>query len=235
MGPPPGGRWEISLRKSGFDPIAGVDEAGRGCLAGPVVAAAVVLPPGVRLRGLRDSKLLFFEEREALYDVILSRAEDVAWAWAGPRAIDRINILQASFLAMRRALARLRRPPAAVLVDGHMTIPQLGCTQQTLVDGDARCRSIAAASVVAKVVRDRLMARCHEVFPSYAFDMNKGYGTPQHLEALTLHGPTPLHRFSFEPVAMTRQKELFGPCADVRSKTSLAAPDSALEATTGRS
>ena len=182
-----------------------MDEAGRGCLAGPVVAAAVALVPGVRLPGLRDSKLLSPRVREELHDLILRRAEDVAWAWAGPREIDRLNILNASFLAMRRAIRRLRRPPGAILVDGHMTIPQLDILQEAVVDGDALCRSIAAASVVAKVVRDRLMDRCHGIYPDYGFDHNRGYGTAEHLEALARHGAVPLHRFSFEPVAMTRQ------------------------------
>lgn len=204
----PSGRWERQLLRSGVEPVVGVDEAGRGCLAGPVVAAAVVLSPKVRIRGLRDSKLLAPHRREILMQRILERADDVAWGWAGPRQIDRVNILQASFLSMRRALRRLRKAPGAILVDGNMTIPGVDCRQRALVDGDARCRSIAAASIVAKVIRDRLMIRCHEIYPQYGFDSNKGYPTLEHIEALSRHGITPLHRYSFAPVALTRQGDL---------------------------
>ncbi|MBD3335455.1 MAG: ribonuclease HII [Candidatus Eisenbacteria bacterium] len=203
----PDNRWERRCHRQGLQPVAGVDEAGRGSLAGPVVAAAVVLAPRMRLPGLADSKLLPPGRREELYALILKRAEDVTWGWAGPREIDRINILQASFLAMRRALGRMRRPPCVVLVDGPHGIPEIECEQRPLVDGDARCRSIAAAGIVAKVIRDRLMERCHRIYPHFDFHHNRGYGTPEHLAALARHGACPLHRRSYAPVAMLRQTD----------------------------
>jgi ribonuclease HII len=170
-----------------------------------VVAAAVVLAPGARLPGLADSKLLSPAQREALLERILEVAEGVAWAWVGPRTIDRVNILQASLMAMRRAVARLPRLPAVVLVDGTRAIPDLPCPQETVVDGDATCRSIAAASIVAKVVRDRIMTRCDALYPAYGFASNKGYGTREHRLALRRLGPTPLHRLSYRPVAEALQ------------------------------
>ncbi|MBU1702161.1 MAG: ribonuclease HII [Candidatus Eisenbacteria bacterium] len=201
----PDSRWETKLRRAGLNPVAGVDEAGRGCLAGPVVAAAVILSPGTRLPGLNDSKKLSLTQREQMFALLSSRAEYLTWAWSGPREIDRFNILQATFMAMRRALSRLPVLPAMVLVDGSMTIPGWSGPQEALIRGDGRCRSIAAAGVVAKVVRDRLMERCHNLYPQFGFNNNRGYGTPDHLLALMLKGPCPLHRRSFAPVAMTRQ------------------------------
>jgi ribonuclease HII len=180
--------------------VAGVDEAGRGPLAGPVVAAAVVLAPHRRWDGLDDSKKLAPDVREEIFARVLNEARAFSWSVLGPRAIDRFNILRASLEAMRRAVTRLRVPPDLVLVDGNHPVPGLGCEQRTIVDGDARLISIAAASVVAKVVRDRIMGRLDRVWPNYGFARHKGYATAEHLAAIACHGPCPLHRYSFSPV-----------------------------------
>ena len=180
--------------------VAGVDEAGRGPLAGPVVAAAVVLASHRHWDGLDDSKQVAPEMREALFARVLSEARAFAWSVVGSRAIDRSNILRASLEAMRRAVARLSVAPDLVLVDGHLLVPGLACEQRPIVDGDARLISIAAASVVAKVVRDRIMGRLDRVWPQYGFARHKGYATPEHLAALACHGPCPIHRYSFSPV-----------------------------------
>ena len=182
--------------------VAGVDEAGRGPLAGPVVAAAVILDPGRRWDGLNDSKQLSAATRDALYARVLDGARAFAWAVMGPRAIDRLNIRRASLEAMRRAVVRLRIAPTLVLVDGNDSVPGLTQPQHALVDGDARMLSIAAASVLAKVVRDRIMGRLDRVWPGYGFARHKGYGTPEHLEAIERLGPCALHRYSFRPVCM---------------------------------
>jgi ribonuclease HII len=182
--------------------LAGVDEAGRGPLAGPVVAAAVILEPGGRWDGLTDSKQVSAETRDALYARVLVEARAFAWAVVGPRAIDRLNIRRASLEAMRRAVTRLRVTPSLVLVDGHEAVPGLSLPQQALVGGDARMLSIAAASILAKVVRDRIMERLDGVWPGYGFARHKGYGTPEHLEALARLGPCALHRYSFTPVCV---------------------------------
>ncbi|MEO5618837.1 MAG: ribonuclease HII [Candidatus Eisenbacteria bacterium] len=181
--------------------VAGVDEAGRGPMAGPVVAAAVVLDRGACWDGLDDSKRLSPEKREVLYARVLSGARAIRWAVVGQRAIDTVNIRRASLEAMRRAVTRLGLVPELVLVDGLDTVPGLECEQCPVVDADATLLSVAAASVVAKVVRDRIMARLDRVWPAYGFARNKGYGTPEHLAALERHGPCPLHRFTFAPVA----------------------------------
>jgi len=181
--------------------VAGVDEAGRGPLAGPVVAAAVVLDLSHDWDGVGDSKLLSAARREALYARVLSRARAFAWCVTGPRAIDRDNIRRATLASMRRAVDRLAVTPAVVLVDGNDRIPGLACAQQAVIDGDARCLSIAAASIVAKVVRDRIMERLDRVYPQYGFARHKGYGTAEHLAALREHGPCALHRMSYAPVA----------------------------------
>ncbi len=181
--------------------VAGVDEAGRGPLAGPVVAAAVVFPAGVKpIRGLDDSKLLTAAQRTRLARRIRERALAVAVGAASVREIDRLNIRRASILAMRRALRRLRLVPTHILVDG-LPCPELECVHEAIVDGDALCHSIAAASIIAKTVRDRLMDRLGARHPAYAWATNKGYGTPEHLEALQLHGPTAHHRLTFAPVS----------------------------------
>ena len=185
---------------AGVKTVAGVDEAGRGPLAGPVVAAAVILEAGAPWDGLDDSKKLDAETRSELYARVLTKARAFGWSVMGPRAIDLLNIRRASLEAMRRAVARLVEPPALVLVDGRDEIPGLPHMQRALVDGDARMLSIAAASVVAKVVRDRIMERLDRVWPAYGFARHKGYCTPEHLEAIKRHGPCPLHRYSFSPV-----------------------------------
>lgn len=182
--------------------VAGVDEAGRGPLAGPVVAAAVVLAPGSRWDDLDDSKKLDGPTREALYARVLTEARAFGWSVVGARAIDHMNIRRASLEAMRRAVARLRVVPDLVLVDGRDPIPAVTCRQQAVVDGDATLLSIAAASVVAKVVRDRIMARLDRVWPDYGFARHKGYATPEHLAAIDRIGPCALHRYSFGPVSV---------------------------------
>jgi ribonuclease HII len=192
------GKLEAELRSRGFARIAGTDEAGRGSLFGPVFAAAVVLSPERPIRGLNDSKLLEPERRETLAGRICERAE--AWSVAAVDAsiIDRINIYQASRTAMRLAVLTLWPRPDFVLTDAmflDITVPQ-----QSLIHGDARCHAIAAASILAKVHRDRAMGEWDEVFPGYGLARHKGYGTPEHLEALGRLGPTPLHRASFDPV-----------------------------------
>ena len=177
--------------------IAGVDEAGRGCLAGPVVAAAAVLPPDARLPGLDDSKKLSAEQREALYDRIHTEALAVGVGACSPEEIDELNILWAAMEAMRRAVADLALVPDLALIDGNRTPPGLAIPAEALVKGDARSLSIAAASVVAKVTRDRLMVALHAQLPAYGFAGHKGYPTAQHYAALAAHGPTPHHRRSF--------------------------------------
>ena len=182
--------------------VAGVDEAGRGPLAGPVVAAAVILARGGRWDGLDDSKRLDPETRETLFARVVKEARAFSWAVVGPRAIDRDNIRRASLAAMARAVSRLCVLPDLILVDGRDAIPGLACEQRAVVDGDARLLSVAAASVLAKVVRDRIMRCLDRVWPEYGFARHKGYGTPEHLAVLERKGPCPIHRYSFEPVCV---------------------------------
>ena len=184
--------------------VAGVDEVGRGPLAGPVVAAAVVLDARRDWAGVNDSKKLSPAAREAIHARVLLGARAFAWAVVGPRTIDALNIRRASLEAMRRAVAQLALPPDLVLVDGTDCVPGLACRQQAVVSGDARLLSVAAASVVAKVVRDRIMERLDRVWPDYGFARHKGYGTAEHLAALERFGPCPLHRYSFAPVRVQR-------------------------------
>ncbi len=188
-----------------WDPVgllAGVDEAGRGPLAGPVVAAAVILDDTKRIRGLADSKILTALKREKLYDQILEKALCCSVAQASVEEIDQLNILQATMLAMRRAVEGLRLKPIKVLVDGNR-IPTLDVLAEAVVGGDARIKSISAASILAKVHRDRLCETLHEEFPQYGFATHKGYGTPEHLLALRTHGACRHHRRFFSPVAAT--------------------------------
>jgi ribonuclease HII len=194
--------------------IAGVDEAGRGPLAGPVVAAAVILDPRRRIRGIRDSKVLPAEERERL--AIKIRETAIAWsvAWADVEENYSIKILQATYLAMRRALIGLREAPAHDQVDGNRC-PSLAampwqCTHEAIVDGDALHTCIGAASILAKVTRDRMMVSLDAVFPDFGFASHKGYSTPQHYEALDEFGPTPIHRRSFEPVRIAHEARQSG-------------------------
>ena len=199
-------RYEAQAWKTGVGRIAGVDEAGRGPLAGPVVAAAVVIAPDRRIKGLADSKLLAPAEREGLFHLIEERAVAVGVGIVDHATIDRINILQATLRAMAEALARLAVTPELVITD-FVTLPALACPQRNLVAGDRRCASVAAASIVAKVTRDRIMLEADREFPAYGFARHKGYATPEHLTALDRHGPCPIHRRSFAGV--WRQGELF--------------------------
>jgi ribonuclease HII len=189
---------ENALRRVGFVHVAGVDEVGRGCLAGPVVAAAVVLHPDRHIAGVCDSKLVPAPERERLYDRILTAA--VAWAVAAadPAEIDRINIHQASLRAMQRAILALVPLPDVVLVDAFR-VPELPMAQRGVLHGDRRCSAIAAASIIAKVTRDRQMLELHGRDPRYGFDRHKGYATADHLEAVARFGYSEVHRRTFRP------------------------------------
>ena len=183
-------------RDGGVGGLCGVDEAGRGPLAGPVCAAAVILPPDVELPGLNDSKKLTDKKRRELYDLITERA--LAWSVAlvDEKTIDEINILQATFQAMTEAVVQLAVAPDLVLVDGNRE-PDLPVKTQCVVVGDGKSASIAAASVLAKVTRDRLMEELDEQYPQYGFAVQKGYGTRRHYDALNTYGPCPIHRMSF--------------------------------------
>lgn len=187
---------EQELIAQGRGPICGVDEAGRGPLAGPVCAAAVILPPGINLPGLNDSKKLAEKKREALYDLILENAISYGIAFATVEEIEELNILNATFLAMRRAVGQLRVTPGLVLVDGNRD-PGLDFPTECVVKGDGKCADIAAASILAKVTRDRYMLDMAKTYPQYAFEKHKGYGTKAHYEALRAFGPSPIHRPSF--------------------------------------
>lgn len=202
-------KWAWERKTALSRPCAGVDEVGRGCLAGPVFAAAVIL--GGRLHRwieLDDSKVLSKAKRDRLYGVISEHAVAVSVAMADVAEIDTYNILHASRLAMARALSRLTHLASSALVDGpygpwFLSMPPIPCLP--VIDGDAKSLSIAAASIVAKVERDRFMAKLAGEYPEYGFDQNVGYGTPQHLAALEAHGPTPWHRTSFSPVRKAQQ------------------------------
>jgi ribonuclease HII len=202
-------RHEKSLLAAGVWPVAGVDEAGRGPLAGPVTAAAVILDPKKPVRGLDDSKKLSSAARNDLFDLICARALAVGVGMASAQEIDRVNIRNATFLAMRRALQALALPPAHALIDGNASPRDAPCPVQTIVKGDAISLSISAASIIAKVTRDRLMERLHEAWPLYGFSDHMGYGAPAHLAALKAHGPCPWHRRSFAPVRAAQAVDLF--------------------------
>ncbi|MEY4748841.1 MAG: hypothetical protein RIQ60_1055 [Pseudomonadota bacterium] len=184
--------------------VAGVDEAGRGPLAGPVVAAAVILDDLQPVAGLNDSKKLSPRRRELLFDQIRARALACCIAEASVEEIDRLNILHATLLAMRRAVEGLRLKPARVLVDGNR-VPVLRIPAEAIVGGDAKVQAISAASILAKVHRDRLCLALHEAHPAYGFDIHKGYPTAAHLAALMQHGPCPQHRRSYAPVRLAEQ------------------------------
>ncbi len=192
-------RLEARLRRQGVWPVAGVDEVGRGPLAGPVAAAAVILDPQRLPTGLDDSKALKPAEREAAFERIVTRALAVSVAFVTPAEIDAMNIRQATLAAMARAVSGLSQAPAFVLVDGADP-PRLSCPCRAIVKGDAATLSIAAASIVAKVARDSMMRRLAAHYPDYGFDTNVGYAAQRHLEALQKVGPTPLHRLSFSPL-----------------------------------
>jgi ribonuclease HII len=198
---------ERALIAAGFARVAGVDEAGRGPLAGPVAAAAVVLDPDRIPDGIADSKILTAEARETLFAALCDTAE-ISFAFGSVAAIDRINILQASLAAMRRAVLGLARAPDAVLIDGNQLPRGMPCEARPIVDGDARSLSVAAASIVAKVMRDRLMTRCDLSFSGYGLASHKGYSTKMHQTALAALGPCRLHRKSFWRVAACAQGEL---------------------------
>jgi len=216
-------KYERDLHRVGYRFVAGIDEVGRGSLFGPVYAAAVILSPDKPIRGLRDSKILQADRREVLAERIRERAISCSVAAADVFEIDRLNILQASRLAMLRAVQKLTPAPDYLLVDAVAV--DFPVPQRALIHGDAVSQCIAAASILAKVARDECMNRWHEVFPIYGLANNKGYYTPDHIEALDKNGPTMMHRFSFEPVRKhcavelwsgypeTEQMEMFGQVA----------------------
>jgi ribonuclease HII len=189
----------IELKLAG-GPVAGIDEAGRGPWAGPVVAAAVILDPTRIPAGINDSKALEPEDREAIYARLIAVAE-IGVGIADVRRIDRDNILNATMWAMAQAMRKLQSKPRLALIDGNRA-PDLRCQTRTVVGGDAKCLSIAAASIIAKVTRDRLMIALGQELPNYGFERHKGYGTPEHQTAIGRHGVTPHHRRSFRPVQM---------------------------------
>ena len=196
----PTDEFELEARRRGYRWIAGLDEAGRGPLAGPVVAAAVILPTRCRLVGVDDSKQVSEPERVRLYEVIVQRARGVAIGVATEQEIDHLNILEATRLAMCRALASLTLQADYLLIDA-VTLPDLAIPSRSIIKGDTLSISIAAASIVAKVTRDRMMVAYHRAYPEYNFLSHKGYGTEEHLLRLTQHGPCAIHRRTFAPVA----------------------------------
>lgn len=204
----PGASLSLALNRPGL--VAGVDEAGRGPLAGPVVAAAVILDPRRRIRGIRDSKQLDAEAREEL--AVKIRRHAIAWsvAWADVEEIDCLNILEATYLAMRRALLGLSICPAHVEIDGNRCPSfaglNLDCTFEAIIDGDALRSSIGAASIIAKVKRDEMMVEMDRLYPQYGFAVHKGYGTARHCEMLESFGPSPIHRRTFEPVRLAAER-----------------------------
>jgi ribonuclease HII len=206
--PPPSAsyRYEAQAWRTGVARVVGLDEAGRGPLAGPVVAAAVVIAPDRRIPRLADSKVLPAERREELFQLIHGRALAIGVGIVDHLTIDRVNILQATRLAMLQALRELAVEPELVITDA-VALPGLPCPQRNLIDGDARCATVAAASIIAKVTRDRLMLEADTRYPEYGFARHKGYATPEHLAALALHGACPLHRRTFAGV--WQQGELF--------------------------
>ncbi len=181
---------------AGFEPVCGVDEAGRGPLAGPVCAAAVILPQGLVIEGLDDSKKLSEKKREALYDQVIASALSYGIAFASVEEIEQTDILSAALLAMNRAIAKLDPPPALALIDGNTT-RSIAVNAKSVIGGDGKCASIAAASILAKVTRDRLMRAAAGEYPQYGFDKHKGYGTKAHYAAIDEFGPCPIHRMSF--------------------------------------
>jgi len=188
--------YESEEKQKGYTAICGIDEAGRGPLAGPVFAAAVILPDGQFIEGLNDSKKLSAKKREYLFDQIIQVAICYSVGFATEKEIDEINILQATFLAMQRAFQGLQIKPDCALVDGNQ-MPKLGVPTQTIIKGDGLSASIAAASILAKVSRDRLMLELDTMYPEYQFSKHKGYGTALHTELIKKYGPSPIHRMTF--------------------------------------
>ena len=190
-------QYELKAKEKGFKVICGVDEAGRGPLAGPVCAAAVILPDGLEIEGLNDSKKLTEAKREKLFDVIIEKAVSYSVAFGTVEEIEEYNILNATFLAMNRAIEGLDIEPDYALIDGNRVPKNIKIECETVVKGDAKSASIAAASVIAKVTRDRLLLRYAEKYPEYSFEKHKGYGTAVHYEAVRKYGLCPVHRPSF--------------------------------------
>ena len=190
--------WQLEneIYDSGLSPLCGVDEAGRGPLAGPVCAAAVILPRGAVIEGLNDSKKLSEKRREALYDEITAKALAYGIAFASVEEIETLNILEATFLAMNRAIEQLSLRPALALIDGNRS-KGIAVPSRCVIGGDGKCADIAAASILAKVTRDRYMLEMAEKYPQYGFDRHKGYGTATHYAAIREYGPSPIHRMSF--------------------------------------
>jgi ribonuclease HII len=207
---------EHKLWEHGYKMVAGVDEVGRGPLAGPVVAACVVFPPTVngkrftadRITGVNDSKKLTSSKREELFDLILANAQELGIGIVKEKDIDRLNILNASLTAMLKAVRQMKTPPDFILVDGNLKIPQLPIAQMPIVKGDSLSFSIAAASIVAKVTRDRIMFKYHRRYPEFCFAENKGYGTKAHLDALKAFGPCKIHRQSFKVVQLCQSNQI---------------------------
>jgi ribonuclease HII len=203
-------RIEESLSEKGYKSICGVDEVGRGPLAGPVVAAAVILPEEFDTEGITDSKALTSRKRDYLFERLAAEGAICAVGVMDNTAIDTLNILKASLMAMRKAVLDLKQSPDVVLVDGNFPIPNLTFPQYAIVKGDSRCVSIGAASIIAKVTRDRIMEKFQALYPSFSFSAHKGYPTAKHLQELKEFGPTDIHRRSFRPVAeILEQYELF--------------------------
>jgi len=194
--------YERKLWDKGYQHVAGVDEAGRGPLAGPIIAAAVIYPPGLKIHGLNDSKKLSPKKREKIFSIIKGKNVLIGIGRVSSKEIDRLRIEKANRLAMEKAVKNLPLPPDFILVDGNRIKIDLPISQQRVVKGDSLCPSIAAASIVAKVTRDRIMLKYHQKYDNYGFDKHKGYGTVGHLKKLKEHGPCPIHRRSFYPVNM---------------------------------
>lgn len=192
-------RYDDSLRSMGFETIAGIDEAGRGPLAGPVVASAVVLPTGLRIKRLRDSKKVPEQEREALFWDVLCGCLDIGIGIVDAGTIDRINILKSTELAMKTAVNDLFRAPDMLAVDA-VKLTGINIDQVSLIKGESKSASIAAASIIAKVTRDHIMRRYDEIYPQYGFARHKGYSTKEHIEKILLYGPCPIHRMTYEKV-----------------------------------
>lgn len=204
---PPTLRYENALKKKGITIIAGVDEAGRGPLAGPVVAAAVILPEKFRLPGVDDSKKITPQKREQLFEELVAML-DHGVGIVDERVIEEKNVLQSTFLAMVQAVGGLKKRPQHILFDGNQLNRKLDIPQTLIVEGDGISRSIAAASIIAKVTRDRLMLKYHEQYPQYGFDRHKGYGTAEHCAAIREHGPCPIHRKTFLTNVLNVQQTL---------------------------
>lgn len=200
-------KMEEMLSEKGYNSICGVDEVGRGPLAGPVVAAAVIIPLGIKIEGLNDSKKLSAPRREILFDDIINSEAICAIGIIDNQSIDTLNILRASLMAMRKAVSELDVSPDFVLVDGNQPIPQIVIPQFSIVSGDALCKSIQAASIIAKVTRDRIMCKYEKLYPTFSFSKHKGYPTKEHISELRQFGITDIHRKSFRPVAEIVQEQ----------------------------